>query len=492
VVAVGPGGPFLTGERAIGGVRIVCPPVLERAATSGWRHRLSAAKPWFSDAGAYRRSLARWEYASRELAAATAKEQRNAHRQSVVGGVPRTRSAFAPALRRWAAALLRLRRKLLAARARPLRWARNSSANGTGRGRDRRIRWYRALGLARWRAVMPELIDAELTLGPLLDELAPDVIHVHDVYMLGVGARAAQRAARSGRRVAVVYDAHEYVLGTAAVAARRVAAYADLESEFMSDVDRVITVSKPLAEWLQRDYRLVRKPDVILNAPVDPPADVKVIGIREIAGVRDDVPLLVYGGGVNRARGVDTIIRALVLLPEVHLAIVARGNSVVVDLQRLSVDIGVGDRVHVAPYVDADLVSQYFASANIGVSSLLRAPNHDIAVTNKFCEYIAAGLPIITSDTPAQAELVRRLDLGAVYRAGDPDDLAAAVRLVLDRGAELRARITRDAELRFAYSWRAQAEKVRTIYNELLGALPDQAWREQALCVSDLFGQRSA
>lgn len=465
VVAVGLGGPRLTGERQLGDVRVICPAVVPRATVSGWRHRLGAVRPWFAEAEEYRRALARWEYASREFEA-----------KRVASGA-----------RPLAGSLLRLRRKALAVRARPIRWARNSTSTGTSEGRYRRIRLYRKLGLARWRVVMPEIIDAELTLGPVLDDLAPDVIHVHDMYLLGVGARAVQRAARAGRAVKLVYDAHEYVPGTPAVAARRVAAYADLEAEFIGAADRIVTVSEPLAEWLRRDHRLARLPDVVLNAPVDPPAGAQVTGVREVAGLAADVPLLIYGGGVNKARGVGTVVEALPHLPGVHLVVVARGNSVVVDLRKQAGRLGVGERVHVAPYVDPDLVPLYFASATVGVSSLLRAPNHDIAVTNKFCEYLAAGLPIVTSDTPAQAELVRELDLGAVYVAGDAESLAAAVRDVLGRAGELSKRIVTDTELRDRFSWRAQAEKVRDIYAELLGGLPDQAWRDEALHVDSLL-----
>jgi glycosyltransferase involved in cell wall biosynthesis len=123
---------------------------------------------------------------------------------------------------------------------------------------------------------------------------------------------------------------------------------------------------------------------------------------------------------------------------------------------------------------------------------LLRAPNHDIAVTNKFCEYIAAGLPIVTSDTPAQADLVRRLQLGAVYTAGDPASLAEAVQDVLQRRHVLTARVASDADLRNRFSWRAQAETVRKIYDELLGGLPDEAWHERALHIDGLLRAPSA
>ena len=489
VIAVGIGGPRLTGERRIGDVRVICLPVTYRAAVSGWRHRLAAVKPWFSEAEEYRRSLARWEYASRELAAQAGRTARDAGRKGVADAVPGRTSGGSLRLR---SRLLGLRRKVLAVRARPIRWARNSSGTGTGPGRERRIRVYRALRLSRWRAIMPETIDLELTIGPLLDELAPDVIHVHDMYMLGVGARAAQRAALSGRMVKLVYDAHEYVPGTPAVAARRVAAYADLENEFIGDADRVVTVSEPLADLLRRDHRLARTPDVVLNAPIDPPAGAEVTGVRQVAGVPDDVPLLVYGGGVNRARGIDTIIDALPRLPDVHVVIVTLGNSVVVDLLKRADRLGVAERVHTAPYVSPDLVPLYFASATIGVTSLLRAPNHDIAVTNKFCEYVAAGLPIVTSDTPAQADLVRRLELGAVYTAGDPASLAEAVQDVLQRHHDLTARIAGDVDLRNRFSWRAQAETVRKMYDELLGGLPDEAWHQKALHVDGLLRVSSA
>jgi len=42
-------------------------------------------------------------------------------------------------------------------------------------------------------------------------------------------------------------------------------------------------------------------------------------------------------------------------------------------------------------------------------------------------EFIAAGLPIVTSDTPARATLVRELGPGAEYMAGDPYSLESLV-----------------------------------------------------------------
>jgi len=321
---------------------------------------------------------------------------------------------------------------------------------------------------SHWTKVLPVMRRDEAAIGPLLDSLQPDVVHVHDVFLLGVGAEAVARARAGGRPVRLVYDAHEYVRGLAYVPPRTVAGYAGLEREYIGRADAVVTVSEPLADLLARDHELARRPTVVLNAPAVAEPLPGAPTLRGVTGVPEDAPLLVYGGGVNTARGVDTAVRALVDLPGTHLAVVTnRVNYVVRALLELADDLGVADRVHLADYVEPQDVPHYFSDATVGLSTLLHSPNHDVALTNKFCEYLQAGLPIITSDTPAQADLVRELGLGAVYPAGDAEALASAVRAVLADGSRLRARIADDADLRYRFSWPAQVDVLRSFYAEL-------------------------
>jgi hypothetical protein len=84
------------------------------------------------------------------------------------------------------------------------------------------------------------------------------------------------------------------------------------------------------------------------------------------------------------------------------------------------------------------------------------------------------------------------VQLGAVHAAGSATGLAEAVRDVLGHRDALHRRIMRDGELRERFSWRARADKVRTIYDELLGELPDEVWKEEALHVGGLLGRRLA
>jgi glycosyltransferase involved in cell wall biosynthesis len=493
VTAVGIAGKYARGARRLGRVQVRCPAVPPRISGTGWRVPLAHLSPWYSDKEQYDRALGRWAYDSRELRGDRGRDRRDAlrqvdpsaHRQGRLSHLA-TRVGRAV---RWRSLLIR--RLVIDARARPLNKKLSGSDDlGVGAGRRLAIRAYRRLPWGRWRSAIPKTMDREMILGTVLDQLQPDIIHVHDVFMLGIGARAAHRAALDGRKVKLVYDAHEYIPGIAVIPARLVAGYCDLEREFIADADRVITVSEPLARWLYRDHHLDRVPDVVLNAPVEVPDDARVRDLRDVVGLPPEVPLLAYCGGVNRARGVGTALEALPYLPGVHLAAVARENNpVVLQLQERAAELGVADRFHVAPYVDPELVPSYLRTVTIGISPLLHAPNHDIAVTNKFCEYIAAGIPIVTSDTPAQADLVTKLDLGGVHRAGDVADFARVVRQVLADRDRIARRIAADDELRHRFSWAAQAEVIRDVYHDLLGELPEPAWRDGATTISRLISE---
>jgi glycosyltransferase involved in cell wall biosynthesis len=315
-----------------------------------------------------------------------------------------------------------------------------------------------------------------MVMGKVLDELRPDLIHVHDVFMMGVAVRSAQRAKAEGRSVKLVYDSREFIPGLASLDPMIVAAYADLEREFIHDFDRVISVSLPMAQAVQNEYALPVLPDIVANAPqIDHEAHVPAL--REVVGLDAGIPLITYIGGVNPSRGVDTVVDALPSLPGVHFALVTRpltGRQVKA-LEARAERLGVGDRMHVASFVEHDQVTRYVASADIGLSPIQRVPNHDVTITNKFWEYLRAGIPIVSSDTPAEADLVAGMDVGAVHTAGDPDDFARAVTEVLGRLEELKQRITGDPDLQHLASWEAQADVLKTVYEETLNSIDGTA-----------------
>lgn len=327
-------------------------------------------------------------------------------------------------------------------------------------------------GRERLRA---QIDDWEFTFGVELDRLAPDVIHVHDVHLLGVAARAKARAARQGRSVVLIYDAHEYVQGQTHVDQELLDVYIDVERRYIKQADWVTTVSPAISAWLARDYGLpTDRISVVLNAPQlswQETHNDDSLSVKEAAGLSPETPLVIYSGGQSDARGVPDLVDAMEFLPGVHCALVASPtNRYVYQQQRRAEEAGWGDRVHIAPFVPPERVPSYLSKADIGVMPLRHTLNHDAALPNKLFEYLHAGLPVVTSDVPLAAELVTERGFGTVFTAERPEELAAAIRRVLDDIETYRAAVTPDVAREF--SWESQALLLGDVYRAVAPPAP--------------------
>ncbi|MEW2384541.1 glycosyltransferase family 4 protein [Micromonospora sp. NPDC047707] len=338
--------------------------------------------------------------------------------------------------------------------------------------------WQRLMGDRAWRRLAPGLWDWELAFGPVVDRLAPDLIHANDFRMLGVGARAKIRARARQREIKLVWDAHEFLPGVRPVAhnARWLPAHAAHEREYAPCADAVLTVSDSLAELLRDTHGLPELPTVVLNAPEaypEPAASDDAPGpdVRALCGVPPEVPLLVYSGAAAEQRGLGTMVEALPLLDGAHAVFVVNRPTgpYVQGLVARAAELGVANRVHVLPYVAHWQVVPFLAAADVGVIPIHHWPNHEIALITKFFEYSHARLPMVVSDVRTMAATVRSTGQGEVFRAEDVDDYARAVRLVLADPGRYRAAYQRPGLLS-SWTWEAQAEILDELYARLLPA----------------------
>jgi glycosyltransferase involved in cell wall biosynthesis len=342
-----------------------------------------------------------------------------------------------------------------------------------------------ALGLVDqyggWRWFNPWFADLELALAPVVADLNPDLIHAHDFHMVGIGARFAAALSTPERPVRWIYDAHEYLRGievpsrTDVRLQMRRRMLIGVEREYIGRADAVVTVSEGIATKLADDHKLTARPHVILNAPVIKPSAVERT-LRDDCGLTEDVPLLLYSGGMSPRRGVSTAIEALVELPGAHLALIAREDDPDVPaLRQRALDCEVADRLHVVPYVPVDQVVPYISSATIGLIPILHLPNHELSLITKYFEYLHAALPIVTSDVREMAAETKRLGVGEVFIAGDAGSLAEMARKVLRTPEKYRAVYQGPDDPRPNSSWAGQAAKLDALYRQILGREPGPA-----------------
>lgn len=321
----------------------------------------------------------------------------------------------------------------------------------------------------QWRRTLPVTGYYRRAFLSVLRDLRPDVVHAHDVHLLGT---VSEYVADAVDRPHVIYDAHEYVPGLAVGGARSrrvVDAWAALERETIHRADRVITVAPGIAALLAERYSLDRTPTVVYNAPIAGTAKAPR-SLRAAAGVGAEVALVVYSGALSAARGVDTVVTALRLLPEVHLAVVAVPfpNKLGPHLQAIAAQSGAAGRLHLVAPVASHDVPAYLSEADVGVSPILGSTSisYDLSLPNKLFEFLHAGLPMVVSDCRGAADFVARHQLGRSFHAGDPDDLAAALRAVL---ADPPRPDT--ADLRREFSWQTQEPRLVAVYQDIVAGL---------------------
>lgn len=310
---------------------------------------------------------------------------------------------------------------------------------------------------ATWVQPMPGMLRTVEALSAALRRLAPIAIHSHDTVPLPAAINhARERLAADGVCVPVIYDAHEWVGGLVKKpdAHQSFRVLEGIEDTFASEADAVITVSEQMADLIQARLNLSARPFVVLNAPSGVRSS-DAPDLRDVIGIDSATPLLVYSGWVDPERGLEFVMKALVELPEVHLAIVAgRRSAGLVAALAAATALGVRGRVHLAGYVPPSQVTQYLSSADLGLIPHTSGEHLDVSLPTKFREYVHAGLPCVVSDNKGMQAEVLATGVGEVFSAADAADLARAVRRVLSDSQRYRGAIT-SAYLRLQ-SWEAQ------------------------------------
>ena len=98
-----------------------------------------------------------------------------------------------------------------------------------------------------------------------------------------------------------------------------------------------------------------------------------------------------------------------------------------------------------------------------------RADFLDLA-TNKLFEYMAVGLPVVSTDIPYWRQLIEETGCGIVVNGADPGELATAVRWLLEHPVEaeaMGAKGRRAAEER--YNWTSEERVLLGVYDRVAG-----------------------
>lgn len=296
------------------------------------------------------------------------------------------------------------------------------------------------------------------TLMQLHREAPLSAVWANDLDTLWPAVRFAQRFG-----VDVAYDSHEWFTEAEGLKGKplRRAVWRGLERRCFRRIDRMLTVNASIAEAYRKDGLVVEVvPNVPERAPKAEPADRVRLGWPT-----DRKVLLMQGAFMDRDRGALDAVRAMVHLPEQHLALIGAGPEHAL-ASALAERLGVSERVHVHDRMPFDELRRCTAAADVGLS--LDRPtvlNFQYSLPNKLFDYLHAGVPVVCSDLPVAGRFVQEEGIGVVANAAsEEEDMARAIAEAVGKLLAAPPDAAHLASVAERHHWGAHAEA-------LLGAL---------------------
>lgn len=168
----------------------------------------------------------------------------------------------------------------------------------------------------------------------------------------------------------------------------------------------------------------------------------------DLPSAETPVPMILGVGQLKPRKGFAPLIRACALLRdqghEFRCSILGEGPQRP-ELEGLVDELGLAGVVELAGARSPEDVLDAYRSATLFVLPCIESPDdHPDGIPNVLAEAMAVGLPVVSTDLPAVAELVAADENGLLVPSGDVEALAVALAALLE-DEELRRRLAASA-----------------------------------------------
>lgn len=268
------------------------------------------------------------------------------------------------------------------------------------------------------------------------------------------------------KRKRIVYDSHEYFCGVPEIIGRPFVqkTWQSIERFCFPKLEDVITVNQSIADIYDKEYPSRKNHvNVVRNVPVKskPP----ITETRATLGMDEDRKvLLLQGSGINVDRGSEELVEAMKLVDNAVLYIVGNGDAVP-GLKKKVSEEQLQEKVRFIDRQPFEKLFNYTYWADIGFSLDKDTNiNYRYSLPNKIFDYIRAGTPVIVSNLPEIAKVVRESEVGIIIENHDPQTIANAIKRLIEDEELLQHFKQNTAAAAEKYCWENEEAVLRQIY----------------------------
>jgi len=293
-------------------------------------------------------------------------------------------------------------------------------------------------------------------------ELDSDIYHFHDPELISVGLKLKKLNKK------VIFDIHEnialQILDKEYIPKflRRIISniYRHYEIKNLKQFSALV-----LAECSYIDYykELNKNIEVILNMPdVEP--------LEKFSSYKRNKNEIFYIGGISNARGFDVTIKSLKILkdkiPDIYMHYIGPYSKDLVksvNLQDIKKNIKFYGRM---PLLEG---LEYSRNSKVGISILKPIGNYTKSYSTKVFEYMALGLPIVTSHFKLYKAIVEKYHCGICIDPLNPQEIADAIEFIMKN--PIRAQQMGQNGIKVVkekFNWSIEEKKLFEIYEKTI------------------------
>jgi glycosyltransferase involved in cell wall biosynthesis len=247
-----------------------------------------------------------------------------------------------------------------------------------------------------------------------------------------------------------------------------------IETNNFNRADKHIVVTSNYEDLLFSNYHVPMNKIVTIengaNTDLFRPMD--ILTVKKELHLDNSKSFLCFVGGLAIWHGVKYFISAmpLVLKENPHaMALIVGEGSLVSELENLSKQLGIADKVIFTGRIAYEKVPLYINASEICVIPAFWSGQRKIGLSSlKLCEYLACGKPVIASRFSG-FEFVEENDCGFLVNQGSPEELAKAIiTLLCDADSKQRMGDNGRKYVLENRSWESVAKKVARVCENII------------------------